>query len=33
MKVFEEICRHHVGKDILTRYVHGVVKVSADVQP
>ncbi|CAN0074916.1 unnamed protein product, partial [Sphacelaria rigidula] len=28
MKVFEEICRHHVGKDILTRYVHGVVKDS-----
>lgn len=27
MKVFEEICRNHVGADILTRYVHGMVKV------
>lgn len=27
VKVFGEICRNHVGSDILTRYVHGVVKV------
>lgn len=28
VKVFEEICRDHVGADILTRYVHATVKVS-----
>ena len=27
LKVFNEICSNGVGSDILTRYVHGVVKV------
>ena len=27
VKVFNEICRDHVGDDILTRYVHGIVRV------
>lgn len=27
VKVFEEICRDHVGADILTRYVHATVRV------
>lgn len=27
LKVFNEICKNDVGPDILTRYVHGAVKV------
>ena len=29
LKVFNEICNKDVAADILTRYVHGVVKVSS----
>lgn len=31
MKVFEEICRNHVASNILTRYVHSVLKVGGSI--
>ncbi|CAM9820779.1 unnamed protein product [Choristocarpus tenellus] len=33
IKVYKEICQDHVRADILTRYVHGVVKVGVVERP